>query len=137
MALCCCCSGPYYPRICFLVPLPFKTDLWSLSRKISASDLADMKIQETRQSPTFRKINQELLNMTQRGPAINNQDNHKRGRSIRNQSRIKKIAGQLSDPDVGLGSWAVREEAIMFTLLPLISNVCRCNGAFVVFTRHP
>ena len=121
------------------MPLPFKTDLWSLLRKISASDLEDMKIQETRQSPTLKKINQELVNMTQRGRAINNQDNHphKRRRSIRNQLRIKKIAGQLSDPDVGLGSWAVREEAIMFTLLPLISNVCRCNGAFVVFTRHP
>ena len=54
------------------MPLPFKTDLWSLSRKISASDLGDMKIQGTRQSPTLKKINQELLNMTKRGPAINN-----------------------------------------------------------------
>ena len=76
LALCCRWSGPYYPRICFLVPLSFKTDLWSLSRKISASDLADMKLQETRQSPTLKKINQEWLNMTQRCPAINNQDNH-------------------------------------------------------------
>ena len=58
------------------MPLPFKTDLWSLLRKISASDFEDMKIQETRQSPTLKKINQELVNMTQRGPAINNQDNH-------------------------------------------------------------
>ena len=58
------------------MPLPFKTDLWSLSRKISASDLGDMKLQETRQRPTLKKINQELLYMTQWGPAINNQDNH-------------------------------------------------------------
>ena len=35
-----------------------------------------MKIQEAGQSSTLKKINQELVNKTQWGPAINNQANH-------------------------------------------------------------